>query len=92
MMRGATLVELMVVLLILGLVTGVTSLAIGSLRGPEDMAHHRALRHARAEAIRSGRAVSVAGESGAVVRFYPDGRASGSGLDPLTGELLDARR
>jgi prepilin-type N-terminal cleavage/methylation domain-containing protein len=91
-MRGTTLVELMVVLLILGLVTGVTSLAIGTLQRTVASERARTLGQARAAAIRLGRPVSVPGPSGAVVRFYPDGRAIGSGIDRFTGELLDAQR
>ena len=90
-MRGATLVELMLVLLILGLITGISSLAMGSLKSPTVSEHARTLSQARAAAIRSGKAVSVSGEGGDVVRFLPDGRAAGRGVDPLTGEL-DAKR
>jgi prepilin-type N-terminal cleavage/methylation domain-containing protein len=86
-MRGATLVELMVVLLILGLITGVSSLAVGSLKSPAVSEQGRRLSQARAAAIRSGKAVSVPGEGGEVIRFLPDGRAFGRGVDPLTGDL-----
>lgn len=90
MMRGATLVELMVVLLLLGLVTGVTTVAIGSLKSRTAPEPAKALSQARAAAIRSGKAVTVKHDSGAVIRFLPDGRAIGRGVDPLTGVLLDA--
>jgi len=53
------LVELLVVITILGLMFGVTGLALGSLRAPREAALVRALRAARAEAIRSGKAVLV---------------------------------
>lgn len=86
-MRGTTLVELMVVLLILGLITGVSSLAIGSLKSPTVSEHARTLGQARAAAIRSGKAVSVSGQGGEVIRFLPDGRALGRGVDPLTGDI-----
>ena len=86
-MLGTTLVELMVVLLILGLITGVSSLAIGSLKPPALSEHARTLGQARAAAIRSGRAVSVPGEGGEMIRFLPDGRAIGRGVDPLTGDF-----
>jgi type II secretory pathway pseudopilin PulG len=92
MMRGTTLVELMVVLLILGLATGVTALAIGSLKSRAVPERTRALGQARATAIRSGKAVSLPDEGGEVIRFLPDGRAIGRGVDPLTGELLGADR
>jgi len=92
MMRGSTLVELMVVLLILGLVTGIASFAVRALRSPAESERAKGLSRARAAAIRSGRALSVPAGSGAMIRFLPDGRAIGRGLDPLTGELLDAER
>jgi prepilin-type N-terminal cleavage/methylation domain-containing protein len=86
-MRGTTLVELMVVLLILGLIGGLTSLALGTLKSRAVSERARALGQARAAAIRSGKAVSVPDDSGEVIRFLPDGRAIGRGVDPLTGEL-----
>jgi prepilin-type N-terminal cleavage/methylation domain-containing protein len=92
MMRGSTLVELMVVLLILGLVTGLASFAVGALRSPAESERAKEMSRARAAAIRSGKALSVPAESGAVIRFLPDGRAIGHGVDPLTGELFDAKR
>ncbi|HEV8400372.1 MAG TPA: prepilin-type N-terminal cleavage/methylation domain-containing protein [Gemmatimonadales bacterium] len=78
--RGVTLVELLVVLALLGLVFGVSGLALASLAEPRDSAAVSELRHARAEAIRSGEAVGADS-----VLFLPDGRAIGPGVDPLTG-------
>jgi prepilin-type N-terminal cleavage/methylation domain-containing protein len=81
---GVTLIELLVVLVLLGLLLSVTGLAVGSLRAPGRSSRFRALEAARATAIRSGRPVAVQGDSG-VVRFFPDGRALGPGVDPWTG-------
>jgi len=78
--RGVTLVELLVVLALLGLVLGVSGLAVGSLRAPRESAELSDLRRARAEAIRSGAPV----RSGSVL-FLPDGRAIGPNVDLLTG-------
>lgn len=79
-MRGVTLVELLVALTILGLVLGVTGLALGSLKNPRESEQILALRRARAEAIRTGSARTMHH-----VRFLPDGRAIGPGVDPMTG-------
>lgn len=87
---GVTLVELLAVLLVLGLMLGVTGLALGSLRRPTQSERVRDLEHARSAAIRTGVATSVRVDS-SVVRFLPDGRALGPGVDPLTGALDAAR-
>jgi len=86
-MRGVTLVELLVVVVILGLITGVSGLAFTSLRVPRESALVRAARVARAEAIRTGRPVGLRLDSlrRPVILFLPDGRALGRGVDPLTG-------
>jgi len=87
-MRGTTLVELLVVLAILGLLTGVTGLALNNLSPQRDSAAPRQLRIARDRAIHDGHAVFVATDSAHLIgiRFLPDGRAIGEGADPLTGE------
>jgi prepilin-type N-terminal cleavage/methylation domain-containing protein len=99
---GVTLVELLVVLAILGVLVGVTGLAMMSLRAPRESAWVGALRRARAEAVRSGRAVEIALDSlpsqtaqpatRLSARFLPDGRAIGPALDPLTGAPNNAAR
>ena len=88
--RGITLVEMLVVLVVLGLLGGVSVLAVGRLRRPVEPEHVATWRRARTAAIRSGRSVTVPGDGGTVVRFLPDGRAIGAGVDPLTGEAHDA--
>jgi prepilin-type N-terminal cleavage/methylation domain-containing protein len=79
-MRGVTLLELLVVLTVLGVVLGVTGLAIGSLQAPRESDEVRALKRTRAEAIHSGAPRTADG-----VLFLPDGRAIGPKVDPLTG-------
>ena len=80
---GITLLEMLVVLSVLGIVLGVSGLALGSLRVPRESAELADLRRARAEAIQSGVPRTAHG-----VRFLSDGRAIGPGLDPLTGAPL----
>lgn len=93
---GTTLVELMVVLALLGLIVGLSGLTLASLRPATEAEAVRDLRHARAEAIRTGRPVHVLGIPGDSVAshtphptpsltFLPEGRALGPGVDPLTG-------
>jgi type II secretory pathway pseudopilin PulG len=89
-MAGVTLVELLAVLLMLGLLLGVSGMALGSLSTPKESKRVRDLERARATAIRTGIASSVTLDS-AIVRFLPDGRALGPGVDPLTGSPDAAR-
>jgi Tfp pilus assembly protein FimT len=85
---GATLVELLVVLVVLGLLFGVSAMSLTSVRPEEPALMLDSLRAARATAIRSGRAVVVMRDT-TVLRFLPDGRIVGGVLDPLTGEIPD---
>jgi prepilin-type N-terminal cleavage/methylation domain-containing protein len=78
--RGVTLVELLVVLALLGLVLGLSGLALASLREPRETDAFRELQRARAEAVQSGAPRTAHG-----VLFLPDGRAIGPNVDPLTG-------
>jgi len=77
---GVTLVELLVVLALLGLVLGMSGLALASLREPRESGDLRELQRARAEAVQSGAPRAAHG-----VLFLPDGRAIGPNVDPLTG-------
>jgi Tfp pilus assembly protein FimT len=95
---GATLVELVVVLAILGLIAGLSGLAYNSLRPSTGSELRKALQHARAEAVRTGRPVHVSGAPWDNVTshaphptpswtFLPDGRGLGPGVDALTGRM-----
>jgi prepilin-type N-terminal cleavage/methylation domain-containing protein len=94
--RGVTLVELLVVLVLLGIIFGMSGLALASLATPRQSAAIQRLTTARAKAVRSGVPVRTSSDSvrrgrGQVappvltVLFLPDGRAIGSGVDPLAG-------
>jgi prepilin-type N-terminal cleavage/methylation domain-containing protein len=91
-MRGTTLLELLVVMVVLGVCFGVAGAAFGSLRAPRGAARGLAAREARVRAIRTGRPVRLPGETlGArpAALFLPDGRAIGPGFGPLTGAPSD---
>ena len=90
---GFTLLEVMVVLVVLGLMVGVSGLAFVGLRAPRESNLAGELRRARREAIQTGRPVSTGGAHAPFtthVLFLPDGRAIGSGADALTGAPVDA--
>jgi prepilin-type N-terminal cleavage/methylation domain-containing protein len=100
--RGVTLVELLVVLVIVGVMFGVTGLALASLHVPQLTMRVRLLREARVRAIQTGvpvrmtidtpeRGTSHRRDSPSVL-FLPDGRAVGPGVDPLTGAPANATR
>ncbi|MGH7528906.1 MAG: pilus assembly FimT family protein [Gemmatimonadales bacterium] len=78
--QGVTLVELIVVLAIVGLILGVSGLALGSLRSTPQSQRIIEIRQARFEAIHSGAPRTAHG-----ARFLPDGRVIGADVDPLTG-------
>lgn len=87
--------ELIVVVVILGLVFGVSGLAFSSLRAPRESEVTRELRRARSEAIRTGRPATTGvnhAPRATHVLFLPDGRAIGDGADLLTGAPLNAAR
>ncbi|MGH7527116.1 MAG: prepilin-type N-terminal cleavage/methylation domain-containing protein [Gemmatimonadales bacterium] len=92
MTRGATLIEMMVALLVLGLLAGVSAAAVGSLRPPRLEGWKSEAIRARQSAIQNGRPVMVSTDSGHRALLLPDGRAVGAGLDPLTGEVLHGPR
>ncbi len=87
---GATLLELLVALVIVGVMAGLGALSVLSLRpGPRGAAldsmasaRHRAIREARPVVLRDGTRQ---------LRFLPDGRVLGGGVDPLTGVPQDAK-
>ncbi len=94
---GATLAELLVALLLLGLLTTLATGSLAALRPPPGAARLRALEAARAEAIRGGvpleRRLALPGPDATPVRlrFLPDGRVLGPGVDPWTGGLAPSR-
>jgi prepilin-type N-terminal cleavage/methylation domain-containing protein len=88
--RGATLVELMVTVAVLGLLAGLAAVSVQALRPPETTERDDALAEARARAVRTGQPVRVRGE--APVLFLPDGRAVGNDVDPLTGARVNAAK
>jgi prepilin-type N-terminal cleavage/methylation domain-containing protein len=77
--QGITLVELLVVLVVIGLIVGVSGLALGSLKIPRESEKLIELRRARADAIQSGARRNAHG-----ALFLPDGRVIGADVDPLT--------
>ncbi len=77
-MRGFTLMEMLVVLALLGIMVGVSTLALA--RRPAPTRALMEVQEARIEAIKSGEPRTAHG-----VLFLPDGRAIGPGVDPLTG-------
>ncbi len=83
-----TLLEVIVVIVIVGVTMGVSTLAFESLRAPREADVTRALRLARSEAIQTGRPIAIDGNHAprtTHVLFFPDGRAIGAGVDALTG-------
>lgn len=92
-MRGVTLVELLVVLALLGVLTGLAGVTLGSLRAPPVSEPLGELQAARAAAVRTGRPTEWSHETTAI-RFRPDGSSSGGivlvdgvtiRIDPVTG-------
>ena len=85
MRTGFTLIEVLVVLGLLGMVLGLSGIALASLdRGAKSEAVAK-LSRARADAIKTGRPVHVDG-----FLFLRDGSARGAGVDLLTGALHEA--
>jgi prepilin-type N-terminal cleavage/methylation domain-containing protein len=99
---GFTLVEVIVVLAIMGMILGVSGVALASLRPTPGSERLRALAVARERAIRTGQPVRVTTDSilkgsnhsplPTPLLFLPDGRALGPGVDPLTGVPHDSTR
>lgn len=94
-MKGVTLVELIVALAVVGLILGISGLALASLRPPSEAGAIRELEAARDAAVRTGRSVVVHVDT-ISVRFAPDGSSSGGtitagglsiSVDPLTGAV-----
>lgn len=94
---GVTLAELLVVIVILGLTAGVAGMAVSALRTPPVGDLASTIRRQRAAAIRLGVSqmalIPLDGpeRSPTVIRFLPDGRVLGPGIDPWTGALRHAK-
>lgn len=88
--EGVTLVELLVVLVLFAVIAGTTGVALRRNPPPaDDVAHSRA--QLRRQAIRSGEPVTTRDSLGYPIRFLPDGRAVGAGMDALTGRTRAPR-
>jgi len=92
---GFTLVELLVVLLLLGILAGVSVAALPRLSRPARPTTQLRLEEARRTSIASGHDVilKIADPvSGAERRwrFLPDGRGVGPGIDPRNGMVVDS--
>lgn len=85
---GMTLVEMLVVLTILGVLAAVVAPSFAERSGGA-ATRRESLDQARDSALAAGTAVEVPVGS-SVVRFLPDGRALGAGVDPLTGAPIAA--
>lgn len=94
---GVTLAELLVVIVILGLTAGVAGMAGSALRAPPESDLAGTIRRQRAAAIRLGvpqmALIPLDGpeRSPTVIRFLPDGRVLGPGIDQWTGALRLAK-
>ena len=89
---GYTLVEVIVALVLLGLILGVSGVAVASLRAPRESQWLRALYEARSQAIRNGKPVRAVLDHSPPMSFrvpaplfLPDGSALGAGVERLTG-------
>lgn len=95
---GTTLLELMAVLLIVGVVAGVVSLAVRRLDQPDPADPYTRIATARRDAVADGigRALVVRVDGRAMaVSILADGRVMADtalGIDRLTGRRLDAAK
>lgn len=91
--RGFTLIEMMVALAIVALGAGLATVAFGVLLDrPQDSSWSQVgrLRAAQRSAVFDARPVLAypdSDQTDTTVLFLPDGRAVGSGVDPLTGRV-----
>jgi hypothetical protein len=79
-------------MVILGVLAGVSGAAFLGMRPAAENPWAVELSRARATAIRTSRAVILRTADGRRAMLLPDGRALGSGIDPLTGEAHGAER
>lgn len=90
---GATLLELIVVLALLGILSAMSALGFQAVRPRPENSWAAGLARARTLAIRGGQPVNYPADSThSTVRLLPDGRAIGADVDPLTGQEVHAAR
>ena len=92
---GYTMVEVIVALALLGLILGLSGVAVASLREPTGAAITRRLIAARDSALRTGKPVTVTVTVPVTIEYHalrtthilflPDGSALGAGVERLTG-------
>lgn len=96
--RAVTLLELMIVVMLLGMVAGVTALAIRRLPPPDPHDPYVAVQEARRTAMTRGTSVVIQVRLAGTpyeVSVRPDGQVQADSalhLDPLTGRQRDATR
>ncbi|HET7188381.1 MAG TPA: prepilin-type N-terminal cleavage/methylation domain-containing protein [Gemmatimonadaceae bacterium] len=94
---GVTLIELIVVIALLGLIAGMTTVSMRADSGVHSPSLAQRIASARRDAIRTGQPTELAITDSVgthVLRALPDGRVLGepsTGVDVTTGELRDAR-
>jgi len=85
-LSGFTLIELAVVLTIIAITAGIASMGVVSLIGNGKDRGVEAIDALRSKAIRQGQPITWEDTVGKrVVRFLPDGRAIGIGVNAITG-------
>ncbi len=92
---GITLVELLVVLVIIGVLATTTGLAFSNARLDSKPSKQASLNALRARAILDECPVQLRHGDPTLqtaVLVLPDGRVIGDGIDPLTGQVIDATR
>ena len=85
---GVTMVELLVVLLIMSLLAGVSTAALGSLRRPKLSQSVQRIADARRTALATGHASTITlptDSTPLVIRLLPDGGAIGPAGESLDG-------
>ena len=94
---GVTLIELIVVIALLGLIAGMTTVSFQAGGGAHTPSLAQRIAIARGDAIRTGQPVELASTDSVgthLLRALPDGRVLGepsTGVDVTTGQLRDAR-
>lgn len=85
---GITLLEVLVVLVVLGIMAGVSTAAFVSTRPRSEAPSDGVFARARRDAIEQGTAVRILDSTGRLILFLPDGRVLGPSRDPFDGALV----